>query len=97
MSRSTAPPHALQIDGAPKAVLPPAGVDRTAVIAETRDWIDWCLGAGTAERVTLLDALTWVMCADHAPLELRLEAAAVMLPRTLGGAGFAQRGTPHRH
>jgi hypothetical protein len=104
VGRSTAPPHAQQIDGTPIAVPPPADVDRAAVIAATCAWIDWCLGAGTARRMTLLDALAWVMCADDAPLYLRLEAAAVLLPYKLGDpadhaadAGPMMRGLPRRH
>jgi hypothetical protein len=104
VSRSTTPPHALQIDGPPITVLPPADVDRAAVVANACDWIDWCLGAGTARRMTLLDALAWVMCADDAPLELRLEAAAVLLPYPVGDpadhaadTGSVMRGLPRRH
>jgi hypothetical protein len=104
VSRSTAPPHALQIDGTPIAVLPPANVDRAAVIADTRDWMDWCLGAGTADHMTLLDVLGWLMCADDAPFYLRLEAAAVLLPHKLGApadhatdVGPVMRGVPRRH
>ena len=104
MSRSTAPPHALQVDGTPIAVLPPAGVDRAASFADACDWIDWCLGAGAARRMTLLDALAWVMCDNTAPLDLRLEAAAVLLPHTLGDpaenaadTGPMMRAVPYRH
>ena len=106
MTRSTTAPYALEveIDGTPIAVLPPADVDRTATIADACDWLDWCLGAGTARRMTLLDALGWVMCADDAPVDLRLEAAAVLLPHTVGdpaehaaGAGPAPRGVRRRH
>jgi len=106
VSRLTTPPYALQIevDGAPIVVLPPAGVDRPAAIADVCDWLDWCLGAGAARRMTLLDALGWVMGADNAPLDLRLEAAAVLLPHVVGdpaenaaGTGPAARGVSHRH
>jgi hypothetical protein len=94
----------LQIDGTPIAGLPPADVDRAAVIADVFDWLDWCLGAGTARRMTLLDALAWVMCDNTAPLDLRLEAAAVLLPYMAGDpaehaadVGSVLRGIPRRH
>ena len=75
----------LLMEIAPAAAFSPPPCRRADIFDQACDYLDDLLGrSGAAARMLLTDVLTWVYQDKGAPLDLRVEAAAALLPYTLG-------------
>jgi hypothetical protein len=75
----------LLMEIAPVAACSPPPCRGADIFDQARDYLDDLLGrSGAAARMPLTDVLTWVYQDEGAPLDLRVEAAAALLPYTHG-------------